>query len=88
MLGDSSNRKEMGRYFAIGQVGMEMVLPIAGGVAADYYLNTTPWGVILGAALGLCGGVVHLVYLTKPSANEQPPKDSPNDMRGSGPKTP
>src|SRR5947209_16068957 len=55
--------KELGFYFELSQVGMEMVVPIVGGLALDYYLNWAPWGVVVGAVLGLVGGMAHLLAI-------------------------
>lgn len=63
MLPEMPDRNEMGRYVALGQIGMEMVAPILAGLAADHYLGWRPWGVIAGAVLGLVSGFVHLVHL-------------------------
>jgi|YelNatPaOPRAMG01_1025707.scaffolds.fasta_scaffold134918_2 F0F1-type ATP synthase assembly protein I len=63
MLPELPDRNEMGRYVALGQIGMEMVAPIVAGLVADHYLGWTPWGMIAGAVLGLVGGFVHLVHL-------------------------
>ena len=73
-----SDRKELGRYAQLAQVGLEMVVPVAGGVLLDRYLGWTPWATVAGAALGLIGGVSHLVYLTS-----RP--DSKDDGNGRGP---
>jgi F0F1-type ATP synthase assembly protein I len=58
--------KQAGVYFALAQVGVEMVAPVVLGLLLDHYLGWTPWGVIGGAMLGLIGGVVHLVVLQAP----------------------
>jgi F0F1-type ATP synthase assembly protein I len=63
MFPDSSDQKELGRYLALAQVGLEMVVPVALGLALDYYLGWSPWGVIGGAVLGLVGGLARLVRL-------------------------
>lgn len=63
MFPELPDRKEMGRYVALSQIGLEMVVPIVAGVLVDYYLVWTPWATIAGAVLGLCGGLVHLVHL-------------------------
>ena len=55
------NPRDVGKYMALAQVGVEMVVPIVVGVALDSYLNWTPWGTIVGAAVGLVGGLWHLV---------------------------
>jgi F0F1-type ATP synthase assembly protein I len=62
MFPDPQDRKDFGRYLALGQVGMEMVVPIALGLAADRYFGWAPWGLIAGAVLGLGGGLAHLVH--------------------------
>jgi hypothetical protein len=55
--------KEWGYYWALAQVGFEMVLPIGGGIVVDHYLGCPPWGVVIGAVVGLAGGLFHLVVL-------------------------
>ncbi len=72
MLPELPDRKDMGRYVALGQIGMEMVVPIVAGLAADHYFGWRPWGVIVGAVLGPVGGFVHLVHLL----NKMDSKDS------------
>jgi F0F1-type ATP synthase assembly protein I len=59
------NPKEWGYYWTLAQVGFEMVLPIGAGALLDNYLGWTPWGVVVGAVIGLTGGVLHLVVLMK-----------------------
>jgi F0F1-type ATP synthase assembly protein I len=63
MFGNSSNSREFGRAVALSQVGFEMVAPIVLGLILDHYLDWTPWGLVGGALLGLCGGLAHLVHL-------------------------
>jgi F0F1-type ATP synthase assembly protein I len=63
MLPEMPDRKEMGRYVALGQIGLEMVAPIVFGLLIDSYLGCQPWALIAGAVLGLVGGLVHLVHL-------------------------
>ena len=72
MFPEMPDRKELARYVTLGQVGLEMVVPIVVGLVVDRYLGSTPWGVVIGAALGLCGGFVHLVHLL----NKMDSKDS------------
>ena len=62
MFPDPKDSKELGRYLALGQVGMEMVVPIVLGLVADHYLPIAPWGLVAGAALGLVGGLAHLIH--------------------------
>jgi F0F1-type ATP synthase assembly protein I len=77
MLG-GGDRKDMARYLAISQVGLEMAAPPAVGAVLDYYLGTAPWCVVAGAALGLIGGLAHLVHL----ANKQEDGQKPSDKQG------
>ena len=58
--------KKLGLMFAIGQVGMEMVVPIVAGLALDYYSEkTAPWGILGGVFLGFAGGLIHLFAIVK-----------------------
>jgi F0F1-type ATP synthase assembly protein I len=63
----SPDPRETGTYFAMAQVGFEMVGCIILGLVLDYYLNWQPWGIIGGTLLGFGGGLYHLVIL----ANKQ-----------------
>jgi F0F1-type ATP synthase assembly protein I len=79
MLPELPDRKEMGRYVALGQIGLEMVVPIVAGLLIDSYLGWQPWALIAGAVLGLVGGLVHLVHLL----NKMDSKDSSGSDRES-----
>jgi F0F1-type ATP synthase assembly protein I len=70
---DRPNPRDLGRYLALGQVGMEMVAPIVLGLLADTYLGWAPWGLIAGAVLGLVGGLAHLVAQANKMNAERPP---------------
>jgi F0F1-type ATP synthase assembly protein I len=61
--------KEFGRLISMAQVGLEMVFVIVIGLVIDHYAGTEPWGLILGAVIGLVGGLAHLIVLSK-----QPPR--------------
>lgn len=80
MFPDSQDRKELGRYVALGQVGLEMVVPVILGLGLDHWLGWAPWGVVGGAVLGLCGGLAHLVVMankadqTTSSGRDQEPR--------------
>jgi len=74
----SLNPKEVGYYFTIAQVGLEMVVPIALGLWLENLLGWQPWGVVGGAVLGLTGGLLHLLQLVKKQDDKdtpQPPRD-------------
>lgn len=73
--------KEMGRYFAIAQVGLEMVVPVGIGLALDYYLAWMPWGTIVGAVLGLACGLIHLIALTNKDNPAPPAKTSDEESK-------
>ncbi len=78
MSGGPPNPKEFGAYVEIAQVGMEMVAPLGIGLALDFYLHWSPWGVVVGAILGLVAGVGHLVaILNRHQQNDarRPPHD-------------
>jgi F0F1-type ATP synthase assembly protein I len=80
MLG-RGNSKDLARYAAIGQVGLEMAVPPVVGWYLDSLYGWGPWGVIIGAALGLVGGLVHLVHLANKSVKDEGP--GPSDERKS-----
>jgi F0F1-type ATP synthase assembly protein I len=61
--------REFGRLIAMAQVGLEMVGMIVIGLVVDHWAGTGPWGLILGAVIGLVGGLAHLIRLSK-----QPPR--------------
>jgi ATP synthase protein I len=63
---------DMGRYLVLAQAGMEMVAPIAIGVAVDYYFNCSPWGAVLGTLLGFAGGLTHLLMMLKRLEEKRP----------------
>ena len=56
---------------ALSTVGLSFVLAIVLGVAAGYYLDkrlgTSPWGFLIGFALGLAAGVLNVVRTPKKS---------------------
>jgi len=58
------NPRELGYYLSLAQVGMEMVVPIGLGAWAQDVFDFRPWGVVVGAALGLIVGLTHLVLLS------------------------
>jgi F0F1-type ATP synthase assembly protein I len=78
MIPPSPESRELGRYVAIAQVGLEMAAPIGLGLVLDYYLHWSPWGVIGGAVFGLVAGVTHLITL----ANRQDAADSTKRQQG------
>lgn len=73
--------KKMGQYFALSQVGLEMVVPIIGGLAADHYFGWTPWGVVAGTILGFGGGLLHLLNLLKQQEESNQPSKPAQDKK-------
>lgn len=55
--------KEIGRLYGLAFVGLEMVAPIVLGVWVDRHWNCSPWGVGVGAVVGLVGGIAHLAMI-------------------------
>jgi F0F1-type ATP synthase assembly protein I len=68
--------REIGLYFALAQVGLEMVLPAVLGVYLDPYYGTTPWITVTLGIIGFAGGLVHLLALVK-----KKPKDESSDKK-------
>lgn len=65
MPDDQSRSRQMGYLIALGQIGMEMVVPIGLGVALDVWLGTIPLFIVVGVLLGLVGGMVHMMAILK-----------------------
>lgn len=70
--------REMGYYFALAQIGGEMVLPMIVGIFLDYYFGWTPWATVIGLAVGAVGAMTHLVLMTRQhDAEERRPPEGP-----------
>jgi len=69
----------MGYYFALAQVGIEMVAPMGLGLLLDYCFHWTPWAMIVGLVVGFVGGLVHLVLMVRrhDAEKRRPPGDAP-----------
>jgi F0F1-type ATP synthase assembly protein I len=63
MTDERPKSRDVGRAFALAQVGMEMVAPIVLGLFLDSQFGWGPWGVVAGAVFGLVGGLSHLVVM-------------------------
>lgn len=63
MAADGPDPKQLGRYYAMAQVGLEMAVPIGLGAFLDVRFGWMPWATVVGAVLGLGGGLFHLVKL-------------------------
>jgi F0F1-type ATP synthase assembly protein I len=83
MLFGSQNPRELGFYFALAQVGLEMVVPMGVGLYLDYQLEWSPWGLIVGTIFGFVGGLVHLISLVeKHDQDERKGKNKDNSDEG------
>jgi hypothetical protein len=71
--------REMGYYFALAQIGLEMIAPMLLGLLLDYWLDRMPWLTVIGLILGFVGGMFHLVLMIRQHDAErrQPPGDAP-----------
>jgi F0F1-type ATP synthase assembly protein I len=72
--------KDLGHYFALAQVGMEMVFPMCVGIAVDYYLGCKPWATVIGLIFGFAGGMLHLIMLAKQREKNRP-KGPPGETK-------
>jgi F0F1-type ATP synthase assembly protein I len=77
--GGAPDRKQMGHYFALAQVSLEMVVPLVIGIFLDHAFHWE-WAAITGAVLGFAVGLLHLVVLVKQqgrSDSSKPRRDAP-----------
>ncbi|MFO0969011.1 MAG: AtpZ/AtpI family protein [Gemmataceae bacterium] len=72
-MADSENPRQLGLLFAMAQVGFEMVAFVVLGILLDRWWDSGPWMLVVGAAMGLFGGLYHLVVLLNRSQNGGPP---------------
>jgi F0F1-type ATP synthase assembly protein I len=73
------NSRELGYYFALAQIGLEMVAPIGIGLLLDYWFGWLPWATAACAVLGFVGGMAHLVLMVHQHDAEErrrPPGDA------------
>ena len=73
--------REFGFYFALAQVGMEMVAPTCVGAVLDHYLGTMPWATVIGFVFGFVGGFLHLLLMIQrhnAEGRSRPPGDTPS----------
>jgi hypothetical protein len=58
-------------YFALSQVGLEMVAPLGVGLWLDLQFGLGPWATVAGAVLGFVGGTIHLIVIAQQIEREQ-----------------
>jgi F0F1-type ATP synthase assembly protein I len=64
--------KDLGHYYSLAQVGLEMVVPVVAGLLLESSLGFRPWGVVVGAVLGFTMGLLHLVALLNRQDKNRP----------------
>lgn len=70
--------REAGPYLGLGiQIAASMALFVGGGIALDRWAGTEPWGVLIGAALGLASVLAMLVRLVKLMDAGDPTRTAP-----------
>jgi F0F1-type ATP synthase assembly protein I len=62
--------REMAKYWALSQIGAEMIVPIVLGWWLDDRWGTAPWLVIVGGVLGFGGGLLHLMVQLRQLNND------------------
>jgi F0F1-type ATP synthase assembly protein I len=73
-------RSRLAYYGQLSQVGIEMAAPIAVGAVIDRWRDVNfPVFSIVGAVIGLVGGLIHLVRLAnrEDQVEDDPPERSP-----------
>jgi F0F1-type ATP synthase assembly protein I len=70
------NTRDLQFYYLLAQTSFEMVAPIGLGLFLDWYFGWRPWATVAGAALGLVGGIGHMVILINRHQDEASPPDS------------
>ncbi len=64
--------REAGPYLGLGaQIGGSMVVFVGLGLLADRWLDTSPWGVLVGAALGLIGIVALVIRISNDASGKK-----------------
>lgn len=56
-----------------GEFGAAVLVGAGLGFGVDYWLRTSPWGLVIGLCLGFATGVLNVVRLARASAAAAPP---------------
>lgn len=81
MSGAPNGKPGQGDYRALALAGTavtEMVAPIIIGVWLDNKYGWAPWGLVVGAVIGVVGGIAHLVWVANRMSAEPPKPKPPN----------
>jgi F0F1-type ATP synthase assembly protein I len=70
-MNEQPTPREMGYYFALAGVGLEMVLPAALGLYLDDWLGSGPWITMTLGAAGFAGGLIHLMAIVNRQARDE-----------------
>lgn len=73
-MANPEGRARLAFYAELSQIGFEMAAPIGVGALLDSWLGWQPWATVVGALLGLVGGLYHLVVMVN-----REPRESPNE---------
>jgi len=81
------NEKKRPEWLRFSGVGLEFAAAVAGFALVGWWVdrrwNTSPWGLLIGAALGLIGGTYNLIRESlaafKPPANGKPEPPAPDE---------
>jgi ATP synthase protein I len=65
-----------------GEFGAAVLVGAGLGFGADYWLRTSPWGLVIGLSLGFAAGVVNVVRLARKSDGSA--ADRPEREAGAG----
>lgn len=55
-----------------GEFGAAIIVGALLGFGADYFLHTSPWGLVIGLLLGFAAGVVNVVRVAQSLSRSQP----------------
>lgn len=56
-----------------GEFGAAIIVGALLGYGADYFLHTSPWGLVIGFGLGFAAGIVNVVRVAQSFNNANPP---------------
>lgn len=59
-----------------GEFGAAVLVGAGLGFGADYWLRTSPWGLVIGLSMGFAAGVVNVVRLARASEGAAPAPDA------------